>query len=210
LGCSVPVFGAGETCLSSTILALLDRVGGYEVILSFDVDSVNPDVAPSRSRRVEAEEELYLVDVGPVGPGARDKVVSIGSNEHLEAVPIARVHSVDVGERWTGEDCVGASCHELNLRIEDRLVALDEEYDPCRSDLSTKFGGVESKICCRWIVQCNSGRSRVHSGPVGFDALGSHLEVAGATVVRHGAGTSDAVVAEAPCTGIAFRKGIPV
>src|SRR5438445_8988418 len=119
--------------LSSPVLALLGRVGCYEVILSFDVDSVNPDVAASGSRRVEAEEELYLVDVGPAGPWTRNKVASIGSDEHLEAVPVARVHSVDVGKRWTGEDCIRASGHELNLRKEDSLIALDKEDDPRRS-----------------------------------------------------------------------------
>src|SRR6266851_560240 len=105
-----------EACLSSAVLVDPSSISGDEVVLTLNVDPVDPDVAASWTRCVEAEEELYLVNVGPACAGTRDKVVSVWADVDFEAVPVASVDSVDIWETGAGKDCIGAASHELNLR----------------------------------------------------------------------------------------------
>src|SRR2546428_2163282 len=137
---------AREACLSSAVLADPSAIGGDEVVLSLNVDSVYPDVAAPWTRCVEREEELYLVYVRPARAGTRDKVVPVWADVDFETVPVAGVDSVDIWEARTGKDCVRAAGYELNLRVEDSLVTLDIEDDPRRSDLPTKLCEIESEV----------------------------------------------------------------
>src|SRR2546426_12005666 len=140
------MFEAREACLSSAILTDARTIGSDEVVLSLNVDPVDPDVAAPWTRCVEREEELYLVNVGPARAGTRDKVVSVLADVDFESVPVTSVDSVDIWKAGAGKDCVRVAGYELDLRVEDSLVAFDIEDDPRRSDLSTKLREVESEV----------------------------------------------------------------
>src|SRR5947209_4729442 len=109
------MFETCEACFSSAVLADPSAIGGDEVVLSLDVDSVDPDIAASWTRCVEREEELYLVNVGPARAGTPDKVVSVRADVDFESMPVASVDSVDIWETGTCKDCIRATGYELNL-----------------------------------------------------------------------------------------------
>ena len=207
---ALSVFEACETCLSSTVLANPSAIGSDEVVLPFNVDSVDPDVTASWTRSVEREEELYLVDVCPTRPGTRDKVIPIGSNVDFEPVPVASADSVDIRETRASKDCIRAAGYELNLRIEDSLVTLDIEDDPRGSDLPAKLGEVESEIGSRGIVQRYGRGCRAHARPVRLDAVGINFEVASTIVIGDRARSSDAVAAEAPGACVVLSPEVSV